>query len=157
MSKFKIGDKVKILKKNVSYSDLWIEGMDYTQETEGVIISFNPQLDDFGPAYDIQVYDEKTWWYEEKWLEKVEENSVEQPTTWNNIEVGDVIKHTVSGATYPVVRLGDDRVFVADNNYYVLHEDIATIYKKSWEKPKALEDMSKAELIEIIKELKGEV
>lgn len=87
-------------------------------------------------------------------------NSVEQykqSTTWNNIEVGDIIKHDVFGTAYSVVRLGDDRVFTTDTGGYILYKDIVVIYKKSWEKSMSLEDMSKEELIELVKQLKGEV
>ena len=164
MSKFKIGDKVKILKKNDSYSNLWVSSMDNTQETEGIIVRCNPQLDKYGAAYDVKVFKGHSWWYEEGWLEKIEEEGTEKegdtsksrlPTTWNNIEVGDINKHDVSGTAYSVVSLGDDRAFITDDGDYIHYKDIVVVYKKHWEKPKELEEMSKEELIKLVKELKG--
>lgn len=132
--KYKVGDKLLI--------EVTVESLD---------------LDDTNYPYDISLDNaEVRLWLSESSLESaVTAATGKLPKQGNNIEVGDIVR-ILKNVVYTVKTVEVDRVFVEEAIGYVLHKDIESVYKKSWEKPKELEEMSKEELIELVKKLKGE-
>lgn len=118
------------------------------------VVVTNTDEEDSRFPYEVETEDGVVFWISTEYLhESVSENK--SPTTWNNVEVGDIV-NILGNVSYTVKTLAEDRVFVRAAVGYILHTDIDAIYKKSWEKPKDLQDMSKEELIELVKKLKGE-
>jgi len=157
MIKFKIGDKVKICNKPQEDTDFveWIDALDETCGLIGEIIEYA----NWDNSYHVES-ESGVWWYAEDWLEKIEEVGIkkQQPTTtWNNIEVsrGDVVAIKGCQLVFKVFDLTDTSALLEGHPTPVEPQDIIYIYKKSWEKPKELEEMSKEELIKLVKELKG--
>lgn len=119
------------------------------------VVVINTDEKDERLPYEIEVYGE-SYWVEESVLEDTCSTNIgTQPTAGNNIEVGDFVSSASDGIVYKVMEVLEDKVYTGKLGY-VFKDNIKVIYKKCWEKPKELEEMSKEELIELVKKLKGE-
>lgn len=129
MTKFKVGDKVYIEAEVTEVDNNDLDLPYYVFPTTG----------DYG-----------LWVGEENILY----NIIAQLLPVDNISVGDGIKTRDFEGIEEVINVGEDVVHTT--NWRVYKSSVTAIYKKSWEKKKSLEEMSKEELIAMIKKLKGE-
>lgn len=78
-------------------------------------------------------------------------------TIVNNVQVSDVV--TNQGKFYTVDMVANDRVYVERNGYsYLMKKDIEAIYRNVYtKKKKCVEEMTREELLEYVKQLEGGV
>lgn len=121
-----------------------------------VVVDFL-DLTDMRYPYSVRVGGEgDTLWLSQGCLDAVVVSDTGKlPKHDNNIEVDDIVelKDELRTKVHNVVT---DYFYSEEYGEDFNISDVVAIYKKSWEKPKELQDMSKEELIELVKKLKGE-
>lgn len=80
--------------------------------------------------------------------------SEHQTSKADHVYQGDVVRLN-NGSFHHVLSLADGYLLTT-SPLPVPKNEVHAIYRKVWEKPKELEEMSKEELIALVKELKGE-
>lgn len=126
--KYKVGDKV------------WVEFVVDKVDSE----------DKYWP-YRLQSEDGEEYWVKE---EVVQARSQAVDISVDDVQVGDVV--TNQDKFYTVNMVVNDRVYVERNGYnYLMKKDIEGIYRNVYTKKKCVEEMTREELLEYVKQLEG--
>lgn len=74
-------------------------------------------------------------------------------TSVDDVQVGDVVVN--QDKLYTVLSVGGDRVCVHTDGAYLLKQDIEAIFRRVYTKKKSVDEMTREELIEYVKQLEG--